>query len=85
MMWWMFRLVTYVYRDKEGHYHCQNAIGPFLGQHFVVHKDKWEEFYEKEKEEREFEFMDGLCECGLRPGETREHDGKVWYRPDIDG
>ena len=74
-----YRMRFYVHRDPHGNYHVQNAVAGHLGQHHVHTKASFESWKGQIKDQ-DLEMLDPApCDCGLRPGDVREHDGRVWH------
>jgi hypothetical protein len=76
----------YVVKAPDGTYHVQNILSPFgkLGQHHV-HSEK---SYEKWAQNIDKKFIHYLgekpCDCGLKCGDVREYDGRVWHNPEFE-
>ena len=63
----------------DGSYHVQNAVAGLLGQHHVHTPESYHKWL---KESDEICLLDdGPCDCGLIPGQVRNHNGKVWTNP----
>ena len=73
----------YVVRNPDGTYHVQNVVLGHLGQHHV-HTEKGFEKWKKDVPERLIHYIEGTCDCGLRPGDIMEYDGKVWHNPELE-
>jgi len=74
-----YRMRFYVHEDPDGNYHVQNAVAGHLGQHHVHSKASFESWKGQIKKQ-DLEMLDSApCDCGLRPGDVREYDGRVWH------
>jgi hypothetical protein len=68
----------YVTIDKDSVYHVQNAVMGYLGQHHV-HTEKGFDNWKKNVDREAIFIEKGQCSCGLKPGEVRDHNGKVTF------
>jgi hypothetical protein len=74
----MIEMHFYIVKNPDGTYHVQNVVMGMLGQHHV-HTEKGFKEWSKNIDKRFIHFMDGVCNCGLKPGDVKEYDGKVWH------
>ena len=79
----MIEMHFYVFRTKDGLYHVQNVVMGRLGQHHV-HTEEGFKRWAKGIPERLIHMMMGECNCGLRPGDVMEYNGKVWHNPEFE-
>ena len=78
----------YVWRNRDGSIHVQNVVyflGVRYGQHHVHTEEGFRRWLEKAGVKPEqLVFLDGECGCGLKPGDVREYDGRVWHNPEFE-
>jgi hypothetical protein len=70
----MISMTFYVSKDKDGNIHVQNAVMGALGQHHVHSLEGFERWRKPGDSIRE---IAGVCDCGLSPGQVRDHTGRV--------
>lgn len=70
----MITMTFSVSKDTDGNIHVQNGVMGMLGQHHVHSPEGFERWRKPGDSIRE---IDGLCDCGLRPGQVRDHTGHV--------
>ena len=63
----------------DGTVHVQNFVAWMSGQHHVHSKASYLRW--KEETKSAAEEAKGTCNCGLKPGQVREYDGRVWSNP----
>ena len=66
----MFTMNHYTAKDAEGNVHVSNVVGVFFGQHHV-HTPADFERWAKDVDKKSIKPLEGLCDCGLKPGECK--------------
>jgi len=67
----------YATETPDGNVHVQNAVMGMLGQHHVHTQGSYARW--KREPKVTVKASKGTCDCGLKPGDVREYDGKVWH------
>jgi hypothetical protein len=74
----------YVVKAPDGTYHVQNVVLGKLGQHHV-HSEKSYEKWAQNIDKRLIHYLgEKPCDCGLKCGDVREYDGRVWHNPEFE-
>jgi hypothetical protein len=68
----------YATKTPDGLYHVQNFISGLSGQHHVHTKEGFESWAKDIKPEY-LHVEDGKCDCGMKPGDVTEYDGRKWH------
>lgn len=79
---WLPRMHFYVTQTPDGLYHVQNMVMGMSGQHHV-HMKKGFNHWKADLEPGDISYTKGVCDCGLKPGWVRDHDGPTHYNPDL--
>jgi len=58
-------MTFYIHKDADGNIHVQNAVAGMLGQHHVHTPEDFKRWLRLGSDIQE---MDGLCDCGMKPG-----------------
>lgn len=69
-------------RTRDGLYHVQNVVGGMLGQHHCHTAEGYRYWKSKTRVLKQFiHTSKGECDCGLKAGQVRSHDGAVRFNP----
>ena len=74
----MIEMHYYVTIAPTKEVHIQNMVMNMAGEH---HIHSWKGFFKwKRNIDRKFiHIKNGECDCGLKIGDVKEYDGKVWH------
>jgi len=79
------RMSHYVTIDLNGWYHVQNVVSGYSGQHHVHSKEGFERWVRETHTGKSDLIIDNTpraCDCGLKPGDVRDHEGHVRHTDD---
>lgn len=80
-MYGEIRMQYFVSESEDGMLHVQNILMGMNGQHHVHTKDEYEKWKKNGKiESRDITMANKRykCNCGLKPGEVKDHEGRVY-------
>lgn len=75
----VFEMNFFVTKTKDKLFHVQNAVAGMLGQHHVHTLKGYREWKKGIASKAIIHFSGGKCDCGLKPGYIRSHDGIVTF------
>jgi len=74
----------YATETPDGLIHVQNYVMGLSGQHHVHTKEGFRAWLKIAKvRKRDVSIRKGSCNCGLKPSEVREYDGRKWKSDDF--
>lgn len=79
----LMKMMHYVTKTSDGLVHVQNMVAGHHGQHHVHTEqgyENWKRLAHFKVSDDSIEILKGdKCDCGLKAGDTMEHDGKLWH------